>query len=206
MKKSALTVALVVALLCSIFALRGERPSATDLSAAEQTQSAKPTEQLRNPRRASASQRKAIEEPPRVSLVPGIAAPTVKAADEVMTWPSSEEIARDGYYDRLLGKQGRDQAKEEQILSRLMAVFGSSPDTLVGSASCSAQFCRIELRGVGKVDVRERWHQDIVSAVEPKGLRFYVVDHDADGNTIANCYFGRDESWTVPDFNALGML
>jgi len=120
--------------------------------------------------------------------------------------PSSADRVREPYYDKLMLSQGRDQAKEEQLLSKLTAAFGDSPDTLIGSVACSGQFCRVELRGVGEINVHDRWQRELFAAVEPKGLKFLLVDSDEDGNTMASCYFGRDDSWTVPDFRALGML
>lgn len=115
--------------------------------------------------------------------------------------------AKDGFYERLLAKQGRDKAKEDQLMSRLSGAFGEGSDTLVGAIACSSQFCRVELQGVGKVNMQEpRWQQGVLAAVEPKGLKFFIVAGDDDGNTISSCYFGRDESWTVPDFQALGLM
>ena len=87
-----------------------------------------------------------------------------------------------------------------------MDVFGESPDTLLGALACSPEFCRVDLRAVGKVDAFERWNRDLVAAVEPKGLRFFIVAEDDEGNTTTSYYFGRDTSWTVPDFHALGFL
>jgi len=113
---------------------------------------------------------------------------------------------RDPFYDRLLLMQGRDYAREELMRSRLMTALGDSPDTLVGDVMCSSQFCRLELRGVGKIDVREHWQPAITAAVAPRGLKFFVIAHDEDGNTFTNYYFGLDKTWTVPDFYALGML
>lgn len=130
----------------------------------------------------------------------------VTQVDDGTRLASAAEATRDSYYDRLLAKQGRDQAKEEQLLSRLMAAFGDSADTLVGAVACSSQFCRVDLRGVGQIDVRQRWQNDLYAAVDPKGLKFFIIGRDEDGDTLTTCYFGRDDSWTVPDFHALGML
>lgn len=130
----------------------------------------------------------------------------LSAADKERDAVTAVQRGRDPFYDQLLLMQVRDYAREERFRSRLMAVFGDDQDTLVGEVMCSEKFCRLELRGVGRIDVRERWQPLITRAVEPRGLKFFVIANDDDGNTITNYYFGLDKSWTVPDFYALGLL
>lgn len=120
--------------------------------------------------------------------------------------PSFRMPGRDRYYDRLLEMEGRDQRAEERLTTTLMKAFNDQPDILVGATACSPNFCRVELRGSGKVDAREQWREPVMAAVGPKGLTFFVIDSDDEGNTVMNCYFGRSASWTVPDFHALGLL
>jgi hypothetical protein len=151
-------------------------------------------------------QQKAAVQHPKVRFDPKTPVQTVEMAEEASQAPSPGNRGREWYYDRLLVKQGRDRAKEQQLTSTMMTVFGDRIDTLVGPTSCSSQFCRVELRAVGKMDIRDHWQPEVISAVDPKGFSFFIVNDDDDGNTIMNFYFGRDESWTVPDFRALGML
>jgi hypothetical protein len=120
--------------------------------------------------------------------------------------PLRQPIARDGYYDKLLARQGRDPIREKQLQSKLADVFDDKSETLVGAVACSSEFCRVELQGAGTIDVRDRWKDELFSAVDPRGFRFFVVDQDEGGNTVADLYFGRKDSWTVPDFHALGLL
>jgi hypothetical protein len=156
------------------------------------------TKPLRRPRRTVS--------PRQTALAPVALTQVQGAAQEAAGDAPWAEKSRDGYYERLMVKQGRDQVKESQLQSRLMAEFGNDPDTLVGPVACSTQFCRVELRGFGEVDVRQRWQDRLFSAVEPKGLKFFVVIRDDDDTTITSCYFGRDKSWTVPDFRAAGLM
>jgi len=139
------------------------------------------------------------------SFPPGMLAVMLNNADQEKRAVHAPQLARDAYYDRLLLKQERDYPKEEQLRARLMTALGNDPDTLVGELMCSTQFCRVELRGVGKVDVREHWQPALATALEPRGLKFFVISKDDGGNTVTNYYFGRDKSWTVPDFAALGI-
>jgi|KBSMisStaDraftv2_1062788.scaffolds.fasta_scaffold194456_3 hypothetical protein len=209
MKKSMLAVAvLMAALVFAIFAFRRERGQVVDVPEAERTPIGAPTGHEVAPTPRAASQRRAVRQEPRVTFNPEMFGPRSTPADEVAASPSWER-GRDPSYDRLLLRQGRDQAKEQQLQTKLLAVFGDRPDTLVGSTECSSQFCRVELRGIGKVDIRDirdHWQSEVISAVEPKGLTMFLVDDDDEGNTIMSCYFGRDESWTVPDPRALGLL
>jgi hypothetical protein len=149
--------------------------------------------------------RRAIDRGAHLTFSPAQLTLPASAPDEPPV-PSSADRVKEPYYDKLMLSQGRDQAKEEQLLTKLTAAFGDSPDTLIGAVACSPQFCRVELRAVGEINVHDRWQRELFAAVEPKGLKFLLVDSDEDGNTMASCYFGRDESWTVPDFRALGML
>lgn len=155
----------------------------------------------RDPRRTALARRPL----PAVPMALAPAPREVEAGGGESARPRAEK-ARDIYYERLLAMQGRDQKKEEQLQQRLMAAFGDDPDTLVGSVACSPEFCRIELRGFGEVDIRQRWEDKLSSAVEPRGLRFIVSAKDEEDTTIASCYFGRSHSWTVPDFHALGLI
>jgi hypothetical protein len=116
-----------------------------------------------------------------------------------------EERSRDGYYERLLKSQGRDLGKEKELMPKLVAVFSNDPETAVGALACSREFCRVDLRGLGKVDVRKNWQPSLGVAVEPKGFKFFILERDQNDNTVASYYFGRSESWTVPDFYALGI-
>jgi hypothetical protein len=203
-----LVVGVVVALLCLAGARYWRRAPADDLVATENERArstigsvTRPPANARSPRRR----------PQPNARPPFFAANTAETeqeqpGEEAVKAPAPAYRARDRYYDRLLLQQGRDHAKEEQLLSRVMTVFGDSPDTLVGAIACSPEFCRIDLRGAGEVDVNKRWQADLFSAVEPKGLKFFVVANDDDGDTLTTFYFGRDMSWTVPDFHALGML
>jgi hypothetical protein len=208
MKKPLLAiVTLMAALVCLIFALHRERDAPIDeVRGAAQERSAAPAADAAILATRRPVQRTEIRKVPRAWFGPELTEQTAEVSDEATKPPPVATRARDGYYDKLLLKQGRDQAKEEQLVSRLMKTFGDRPDTLVGAISCSAEFCRVDLRGDGQLDVRERWQGDLFAAVEPKGLKFFIVASDDDGNTLASCYFGRDESWTVPDFHALGLL
>jgi hypothetical protein len=203
MKKSLLAIVVFMAVLvCLVFALHHDHTPAADLSATEQ-ESAASSGNSEAAMTQSPGEHRATGQNTKVRFNPEFLAQAAKPADDP---PPLVARARDRYYDRLLLKQGRDQAKEEQLLSRLMDVFGDRPDTSVGEVACSAEFCRVDLQGSGKVDVRKQWQQDIFSAVEPKGLRFFVVSNDDADNTMASCYFGRDASWTVPDFSKPGLM
>jgi hypothetical protein len=165
-----------------------------------------PATEPRAPVLRSGSPVGAGEYDPRRAFGPGALAKMIGAADAEANLAHAVERSRDLFYERLLLKQGRDHAEEERVQRQLMAAFGDDPDTLVGGVVCSPDFCRLELRGVGKIDVRERWQPPLTTAVNPKGLKFFVIARDDDDNTITSYYFGRDESWSVPDFATLGLL
>jgi hypothetical protein len=203
MKKTIFAAVALVAVLMAVIVGSHRRP-AQDPAAAELA--AVPA---RSPEISTApvdGRQKAAVQRPKFTFGPQTLGQPVETAEEASKTPSPGDRGRDRYYDRLLVQQGRDRAKEQQLTSTMMAVFGDRIDTLVGPTSCSSQFCRVELRAVGKVDIRDHWQPEVTSAVDPKGFRFFIVNEDDDGNTIMNFYFGRDESWTVPDFRALGML
>jgi hypothetical protein len=115
--------------------------------------------------------------------------------------PRAEERVRSDDYERLMARQGRDPSKEMQLLGRLTEVFADRSDTSIGEVACSAEFCRVELRANGKIENTDKhWQKDLFSAVEPKGLKFFVVAEDDAGNTLETCYFGRSDAWKAPDF------
>lgn len=209
MRKVFLAAVVLAALLCLILVLRPRRSPGPDAPASEGVESVPAIRRASTPGFHPARPRTGLTARPSFNstiVAPAVVAEPAQPADEGLKPPPPAYRARDHYYDRLLLQQGRDQAKEEQVLSRVMTVFADSPDTLVGAIACSAEFCRIDLRAVGEVDVNKRWQDDLFSAVEPKGLKFFVVANDDDGNTLTSFYFGRDKSWTVPDFHALGLL
>lgn len=205
--KSKVILSVVLLSLCmALFVLWQRRGAVKMREASDRPTAAAATAEIghgaERPTRGAASLARRL---PPIPYRPGAAVPA-PAVSEASPAAAFSEPGRDGYYDRLLAVQGRDSAKEADIAARMQKRFGEKPDTLVGATACSSEFCRVELRGVGKVDFKTQWHSDIVAAVEPKGLTFFIVDDDGDGNTVVNCYFGRKDSWTVPDFYALGML
>jgi len=205
MRKHVLVVIGALIVLCLIFVLRGKRRGVGDRSTIEQEQVA----WKRGPRTNLPQQsvdRRLNGQTPRAFVRSTGPSGVGQTGETDLKPPVQEYRARDSYYDRLLVMQGRDQIKEEEIFSNVMAVFGNSPDTLVGAIACSREFCRVDLRGVGEVDVIQRWKKDLFAAVDPKGFKFFMVDNDDDGNTMTSFYFGRDRSWGVPDFKALGLL
>jgi hypothetical protein len=204
MRKHVLVVVGVLIVLCLIVVWGGNRNGVADRPTIERAQVASKSGTRTNLAQRSV-ERRLNGQTPRAFVRSG-AAGVGQAGETDLQPPAQEYRARDPYYDRLLVMQGRDQLKEEEILSNIMAVFGNSPDTLVGAIACSREFCRVDLRGVGEVDVIERWKKDLFAAVDPKGFKFFMVDNDDDGNTMTSFYFGRDRSWGVPDFKALGLL
>jgi hypothetical protein len=118
------------------------------------------------------------------------------------------ERDRDSAFERLLVMQGRDPIKEQQVLSRLLKLYSDRPEANVGEVACSSEFCRVDLRVEGKVDGRSFWAKDDAfrEAVDPKGLTIFREGTVSNDNTTATCYFGRNDSWTLPDFQKLGIL
>jgi len=205
MKKSRVAgAALIAALVVILFAVRRQQRSVAGTSPDQPEQSTSAT--AKTPMSRDPGPRAPAGVTLGASLSPELFAQVAKPAVDAPKKPSEWDVGRDWYWDKLLLSQGRDAAKEQQIAAKMMAAFGNRSDTLVGSTSCSPQVCRVELRGIGTVDYRLNWQPDVIFAVEPKGFKFFVVEEDADGNTVMNYYFGRHASWGVPDFHALGML
>lgn len=209
-KRAAFVVIAIVGLLVLVL-LRQKRTSGSSETAvgpATGTEPTVPSEMVTLPNRSQRTVPRASRQTaPGGSASPNLSlARMLEDAEQEKNKPVPTTQARDGYYERLLAKQGRDHAKEEQLQRNLLATFGDRPETMVGELACSSEFCRVELRGPNNIDVRESWQPDLEKALDPKGFRFMILTKDNADNTVANFYFGRDKSWTVPDFPALGIL
>jgi hypothetical protein len=200
MKKLLIAAAVLMALVIgALLASRDKQPVVADFGITEEGSSSATGGSAGTPTEQSPAGHNS-----RITLSRELLESAANAPNEAQKASAWAARARDRYYEKLLVKK-RDQAKEEELLSRLLELFSDKVDASVGEIACNDEFCRAELLGSGQFDLMKRYGRTFAEALDAKGFRFFLTDRYDPENPKVSFYFGRNSSWTVPDFSKLDL-